>query len=1616
MNICISKAIDDPLSGLIKNLLPAPVLLVQYLRITLCLISLLICLPISAQQISAQANKLYWDDIPRWEHSEKGVSNTHIQNTNWHAVSLDPDAMVTYRIPRSVFTRIYSETKETSENINLSRGDGNGLFIELNSFEHINNNLLFMPESNYWQLLIHNTSEKTITLSVMTSRASEENPFPQARKLITPENNHAQTNQTRWLTTPHLSQRDTFIYNNGDSKATYSVKGPSFIEVESLLLEAGIDEALPSYLMSSELDGELWQHWQHQAALYPFIRRSDLPKDNKNGTTEHLRSTYVEKYFLQIPEGQHTLSFNTLRPIALRVFESQSWGLSSNENFLYPKLEEQQHQQANYQQALNSLTDTLFKSPSAAVNQILGHWKDKQHPITASKERAVNRTQFYRTLAATTSRQPLRVFNLKPVVAKYSPIQGHPDLLVNNAADSLSASTFTELATKKEYLTFALPDLSGPSKLRIRLTGLNNQPAKFEFKDQLGQNSTLSYFPQFKSELLDSSNMSLEKDKVSTAEAFIPLNDLTKTLTVQALSGSTSKLQLAYLTSTLRSLHSEELTQALRQLNAKADSDIITFLQGKYVESSNKDISKKNVQANFRLLQSSLAELAHRIQVRSQQFEERLPNTDIRLTTNAPAPNRWQDKVQILIKQTAWASAIEFVSPLTLHHDISVRTSAAKLQATLLLEAGEFFLYEQWLLKLLNSAAYTSLSKYAENTLINRYTNLDRWSALEKLSAYRFIHTGDTAYLKLMGDSLLSESTLPLKQHIALILKELTFKQALLEKGLSDKTHPTTNLSVIESPLEKSPDSSGLWQTLQANTLTSASSVLLYGQALDNYSYRHKASPSQALTFTLDGPARLAISYRTLLDNGAKESPNSWLTLLDNDQAHYIATFKSRPSTDVSLIGSERQVSGEQRIEYQIGDGSHQIQIKPELGDVVIGLSTHSSTKERLNHFAVNDEATPSSLTQSDIDTELSVKTFNLKKANINPVKSLLRLIWAIEHSTQAPLPLIALGKALVEQQAKSPLLNRLSQRLTQFTGWQLEQQLIDSAGKRFITFKKTPISNPKIQIRQSLNGPEAESSQWLSARSDLNFNINSTSATALKLQIKQRLPLNAFTEGARVQLWLNGQLYRKISLEANNQFETLQLNLKAGNHQLRIIMEDAKSDQQVLFTAFRKEANNQWKLIEIPVRQAFSVSLEDNPVKVFAAASEWLRIDDLIKGQVYRSYHYQEENGVLTLLPKIGQSERLLRIYKLRQKPHLTDLSASFLPSNLPPKTSYKFTPTVKQWMLVDNLELGEENEGTWGGYMKFSNQASSDDTDEDISTSMNAIQIGHTYRKKLKDDQYWTSLSGDWQSNAYWKSDSFLRHTNNSGDTLGTEQRLIMADPQTDSQFSLKAKIQYFQASNRVSDNVLHFYTDAQYRHDWQVNRRQTMDASLTGFALFLDDRSPNAPNYIDPLVYSDYKRDHTYGWRLSGNWRYRLWHDSRWNIGTQLLSNETLLTLDQVSLQTGYQQYIKGLTAALSLRHTQRFNDHDRQQKSHQNKVKGSLRFHKWNSKGNEWYLGLNLVHDITLKESALTLAFGFNDSDGRGTRDYLPTELPMRDLYHQQSTQQQTMNTLSDQSSL
>lgn len=1565
--------------------------------ITVWLLALFFCLPVSAQ-VNGPTEKLHWDDIPNWEYSRGQVSKAHIEHSDWDAVTLEPNSSVTYRIPRNAFIRLVSDNKQFPNTISLLRGDGNGLFSPIEKINKIDDSLLIMPENHYWQLLIQNTDDKATTLSVMTSRSTGQKDIPLARELISPEDG-----QTGWLTTPHLSRRDNYAYTNGISTINYEVEGPLFIEVESLLLETPTEEMLPSYIISSQLNDQPWQQWQHQAARYPFIRRSrDLPSADQDDSIEFKNSTYSEKYYLQIPKGQHTLSFKSLRPIALRLFKDASWGLADNEDFLYPDLKEYQQQQLDYQQGLNDLNNALLSHPTDAAAQLISQWKDQHALLTSLQERAINRLQFYRPLNATevlrASNKPLHVFNIEPVVAKYTSIQGHPALLDNDHDEKVTKSAFTELEAQQQAV-FPLPPLAGPTTLRVRMAGLNNQRATFLLTNQKGESTSIFYYPEFRSNLLDPAVQALHPDEVTTTEAFIPLASTTTTLRVQSLASTSHKLQLAYLAAKKPSLAPEERYQALVQLSKEYPTAITQFLRGHYQAPAH----NPSKQASYQLMQLSLAKLAHRVQVRSKQFEQTTPNLDPSILTHAAIPVRWQETVQALVQQQSWAEAIDIVSPLALHKDTKIRNSAAKVLSALLFQSGEFYLYEQWLLKVIKSPAYQDIASDAEQALIARYKQQGRMGALEKLSAYRFSQTANINYLKLMGSSLSNVSSLPLRQTI-------------------DATYRALTIKLNSTPL--SPSYSHLWQPLQADVVSSDSAILLYGQALESYSNRLTANPQQPLTFTIEGPTRLAVSYRSLLNIDNHQSQDSWLTLIDNQQAHYIPTFSSPQSNEVSIIGSDKKVSIEQRFEYQISKGLHTIELRPEQGNIAIGLSTRSDSVEGFSQKAVNDDQHPTLLSDKDINIRFDINNSVEPVDSTHDIQAILRLIWAVEHaqdSNASPidtLSLVALGNHLIEQQAKTPFLNRLSQRLNKHTAWRLEQQLVDSAGKRYINFKQAPISNPKTHIRRSLMGQQDSSAQWLSAFSDFNFSIDSTTPVHLRLALRQ-LSTQTYTEGATIQLWLNQRLHQTINLTPNNPFKPLTLSLEAGNHQLRLAMVNAKSDQHVLFKAYRSTSKDRWAAIEMPVRQAYSVSLKDNPVKVFAAASQWLRIDEIENGHLHRSYHYQKESGILTLLPKVGQTERLLRVYTLQSRPNAFELMASAPPKLQSPAPLPSYKPKTRQWAFNDHLELGEENEGTWGGYLKYSNRASIEDAngdDEGAASSLNAFQVGHLYRIKLNDDRYWTTPMGDWRSDAYWKSDTFLRHTSDSGATLGTEQRYMLADPLTDWRISFRGKAQYFQASNSLTDDVLNLYSDAEYRHDWQFNRQQSLYASLTGFVRYLDNSSPNGADHIDPLVYSDYKRDHLYGWRLAGLWRYRVWQDSRLNIGTRIISNEQLSTLDQMSVQAGYQQYYKGLTAALAFRHVERFSDDDRQKSSQQNEVNGSLRFHQWNAGGNEWYCVLNLNHDFTAKDNALALTFGFNHSDGRGVSDYLPTVLPMRGLYQQQSTQQQQMNTLSDQPSL
>lgn len=854
-----------------------------------------------------------------------------------------------------------------------------------------------------------------------------------------------------------------------------------------------------------------------------------------------------------------------------------------------------------------------------------------------------------------------------------------------------------------------------------------------------------------------------------------------------------------------------------------------------------------------------------------------------------------------------------------------------------------------------------------------------------------------------------------------------------------------------------------VWRTFKPSGLTTAGNRQIYSKSMDRYGIRYLATSSIPLIFQVVGPTTIKFDIRSIAPPEHLRTKDNWVELIDNGTSIRVPLNNSGVSRSTSMIGSRDLPGVRQEMSHILSAGFHTITIRPESNAVLIGMNelhdafnqtylswqpaiemdkskssssyyeevmieddnvvessnilkrlfTQSSKQHRSGcQFIPEPQTKAIAVIRPEImpeiagysihkntlpfnpdnleDVDLGESSTFWKSAAGHPEIALKKLILLSEAYPDKAEKWLAAGNQIAYRSGANLNLSKLLSRLNRKVEWQQEEQIIASKGLRYIVFSELPAQSQAARVRRSLLPDLFPKSQWINGNSRLGLKFNSLSAHKVKLKLQQALLPGIFSEPATILTRIDQQPLSEVTLEPEGEVETIELSVPQGEQTLTINLKEPKFDQYVsLQTWMQPEDEIKWSVLDQSRKRRYYVSSKEEPVKIFIDSPKWLRIDEYLSGSHLSTYSYQPAKAVVTLSPASGQNERLLRIYSLGNNHLSQTISGSRTPTSIVRPTWPLRKVDEDDWQLQDIQELGEFNEGTWGGYLQFGKEDFTDE-EEESSGNNNFVTYGSKYRREFETGR--------------WSSDLFIRNFNDTGFTIGSEQKFEFSPDRLNRDLQLRGSFSKYDAQQHsVSDLWLgDLQADLKYR--WQFNRDLRHELGFRAFARYLSDRKLESTDGIDNHVYSKYKRDHQSNWRITDSWRYRHWRDAELMAEGKVTSNEDWRSIDQVSLAGKYKQYWRGFAMQISVRDITYLADDDRDARTHTSYLDLVLRWHRWFKSGNEITARLGWSRNFSQNSSTILLDIGLNHSDGRGSSDYLRSELPFRDLYsHQADTQ-------------
>lgn len=260
--------------------------------------------------------------------------------------------------------------------------------------------------------------------------------------------------------------------------------------------------------------------------------------------------------------------------------------------------------------------------------------------------------------------------------------------------------------------------------------------------------------------------------------------------------------------------------------------------------------------------------------------------------------------------------------------------------------------------------------------------------------------------------------------------------------------------------------------------------------------------------------------------------------------------------------------------------------------------------------------------------------------------------------------------------------------------------------------------------------------------------------------------------------------------------------------------------------------------------------------------------------------------------------------------------------------------------------------------------------------------LELGLTYREHRPEQRSW------------WRFDLLNRWRAEGRPTLGGIAEVYAQPEQWPFNWQLRATFfaQWLERNPDWSAGL-----EGSLSQAWPLGPKALYSQRATLFARHLSRDSAPSVEDFDTDVYSDYKRDHPYGLRLSNRYQRRPWRDSLWWLGAGLASNKDFYSIDWTSLRTGWAQRLGDLELEGQLRWLHQFSDQDREQDNDEYRLSLGLSWTPLRTASGQLSLVLGLERDLQDPEDHFyMLALQWQGSQGRGYRDFKPGEVRFADL--------------------
>ncbi|VAW85699.1 diguanylate cyclase/phosphodiesterase (GGDEF & EAL domains) with PAS/PAC sensor(s) [hydrothermal vent metagenome] len=808
-------------------------------------------------------------------------------------------------------------------------------------------------------------------------------------------------------------------------------------------------------------------------------------------------------------------------------------------------------------------------------------------------------------------------------------------------------------------------------------------------------------------------------------------------------------------------------------------------------------------------------------------------------------------------------------------------------------------------------------------------------------------------------------------------------------------TVPVTAKKVLEWPeFYQQLPGPRRWQAAGDLAVTSSAGMLKVRDKInDRQRLLHLAEQQKPLTMTVLGPRKLRLKVRLLHPTNDPEKPlDSWLRMKNNDVVWQRPLLGSRPATTLTTASIQRGYPGEaQLIEFDLTAGLNELELYVPGYNVLLDVQMDAPLRPLANYpdpqlalpLIKNAQALPRGRVVPG-DASLLIpqpRDWRGSDASGSPEQRVSQLLWWAEHNQpQHQIDSLTIAAQLQQQYPQRPLLRKLARKILQRGRWQLQRNILHSAGRRTVTQPRWQPESPRMRIRNALLAPLAAHEFRL--RGSNVWGVSSSSPGGSRWHIALQLEgLSRQKYPLKVMIQLGQKPPTAVTLTPEQPRHVAKLRIPAGVHQLRLWIDDEVSGQLLrvgLYQARPGEALQAWT---VPSERSYFVSTVQEPLQMRLKGPQMLRVIERVDERDQAYYlHLDEGWQQLTLAPRFGASTALLRVSSLTVDEQWRAPEVRYQPRVIEPLPRLALSESfgAEPFRLYSPFEPQGHEDGSEHYYARFQQRRLTDESSE----QERFLALGAQHRKHHRPLQLYHRLSAE------------LRFRELGNPSLALEGRVEWLPQQSPWRGTLRAKSYWQKPDSQYGQLEWANYLDASIYQLYRLSLKSYHTPRLTLFARNMSRSfNPYRRGWLDQDIFTEYKAQHRYGWRLANRYTYQPWLDTAWTLGGWISSNDSLsdLWLDGMGLSASWRQMVGEGELALAISQRYFLADDERDNSYSSTTLSLQAEWGAWSERWNRWQLQGELNYQLQTGDVSFVLGVSWHGLQGRAYRDFLPGEI-------------------------